>query len=143
MLFKILLLLLLYFLIIKPAFRIWSAYRNARRQMRDMQDAFRRATGNTGAPDGAPQDDRRSGNGRKAGWSTPVQKPKKIDPTTGEYVKFQEVTVTETTQSASSGHASAKNGSSQGSSSQSGSSSTETGIITEEQITDITWEDIK
>lgn len=82
-----------------------------------MQDAFARAAGLD------PDEVRRQQQEQKrakdhGGWTSPSPKKKKIDPKTGEYVKFKEVSVTETTN--------------------------ESGSYTsvEEQVTDVTWEDI-
>ncbi len=61
---------------------------------------------------------------RRPGWSAPTQRRKKIDPNVGEYVKFQEITVTETTQ-------------------QSADDTSRTTYTVEQQITDAEWEDIK
>jgi len=36
---------------------------------------------------------------RKGGWSSPIKRRKKIDPAVGEYVKFQEIKETGTSQS--------------------------------------------
>lgn len=61
---------------------------------------------------------------REGGWSAPAPKPKKFDKTTGEYVKFKEVTVDEKTEVSGS--------------TSDGSHFT----ATEEQITDVKWEEI-
>lgn len=62
---------------------------------------------------------------RRPGWSGPAQRRKKIDPSVGEYVKFQEIAVTDSTsQSDTAG-------------------SHDTTYTVEQQITDAEWEDIK
>lgn len=71
---------------------------------------------------GTQQQQRRSS--RRPGWSAPTQRRKKIDPEVGEYVKFQEITVTETTQ-------------------QPTGDTPHTSYPIEQQITDAEWEDIK
>ena len=63
---------------------------------------------------------------RKPGWSAPVPRRKKIDPSVGEYVKFQEIatseTVSQTTDTATG--------------------STTTTVSVEQQVTDAEWEEI-
>lgn len=63
-------------------------------------------------------------NERKAGWTAPVRRKKKIDRNVGEYIEYEEIT-----------RVSAPNAPNQ--SGQSGYT------FTEEQITDVEWEDIK
>lgn len=144
MFFYILLLLFLYFFVIRPLFRVWSVVHDARRQAQQAQDDFMRAAGFDpdafrGRRSRAANEPRRS----KTGWSEPRPVKKKIDSSTGEYVKFTEVEVTatsETTSSAQASGASAQAGSAQGASAKGSSKTTYT--ATEEQITDIEWTDI-
>lgn len=63
---------------------------------------------------------------RKPGWSTPSPHRKKIDPNVGEYVSFQEISVTESSQTTTD---------------TSGSSS-KNNYTTEQQVTDAEWVDI-
>ena len=76
----------------------------------------------------------------KTGWSEPRPVKKKIDSSTGEYVKFTEVEVTATETSTETSGTSAQAGSAQGASAKGSSKTTYT--ATEEQITDIEWTDI-
>ena len=62
---------------------------------------------------------------RKAGWSAPAAKPKKIGKDVGEYVAYENITVSETTTSTTT---------------DSGGSTT---VYTESRITDVEWEDVK
>lgn len=62
---------------------------------------------------------------RKPGWSAPIPRRKKIDPTVGEYVKFQEIQTEETIQQQSEPD---------------GTKSTSATI--EQQVTDAEWEEI-
>lgn len=65
---------------------------------------------------------------RKPGWSTPAERKKKIDPEVGEYVKFQEISVAETTETTE------KSGST--------TTTTTTTTVVEQQVIDAEWEDI-
>lgn len=141
MFFYILLLLFLYFFVIRPLFRVWSVVHDARRQAQQAQDDFMRAAGFDpdairGRRSRAANEPRRS----KTGWSEPRPVKKKIDSSTGEYVKFTEVEVTATETSTETSGTSAQAGSAQGASAKDSSKTTYT--ATEEQITDIEWTDI-
>ena len=141
MFFYILLLLFLYFFVIRPLFRVWSVVHDARRQAQQAQDDFMRAAGFDpdairGRRSRAANEPRRS----KTGWSKPRPVKKKIDSSTGEYVKFTEVEVTATETSTETSGTSAQAGSAQGASAKGSSKTTYT--ATEEQITDIEWTDI-
>lgn len=141
MFFYILLLLFLYFFVIRPLFRVWSVVHDARRQAQQAQDNFMRAAGFDpdairGRRSRAANEPRRS----KTGWSEPRPVKKKIDSSTGEYVKFTEVEVTATETSTETSGTSAQAGSAQGASAKGSSKTTYT--ATEEQITDIEWTDI-
>lgn len=136
MFFYILLLLFLYFFVIRPLVRVWSVVHDARRQAQQAQDDFMRAAGFDpdairGRRSRAANEPRRS----KTGWSEPRPVKKKIDSSTGEYVKFTEVEVTATETSTETSGTSAQAGSAQG-------ASKTTYTATEEQITDIEWTDI-
>ena len=141
MFFYILLLLFLYFFVIRPLFRVWSVVHDARRQAQQAQDDFMRAAGFDpdairGRRSRAANEPRRS----KTGWSEPRPVKKKLDSSTGEYVKFTEVEVTATETSTETSGTSAQAGSAQGASAKGSSKTTYT--ATEEQITDIEWTDI-
>ena len=141
MFFYILLLLFLYFFVIRPLFRVWSVVHDARRQAQQAQDDFMRAAGFDpdairGRRSRAANEPRRS----KTGWSEPRPVKKKIDSSTGEYVKYTEVEVTATQTSTETSGTSAQAGSAQGASAKGSSKTTYT--ATEEQITDIEWTDI-
>ncbi len=141
MFFYILLLLFLYLFVIRPLFRVWSVVHDARRQAQQAQDDFMRAAGFDpdairGRRSRAANEPRRS----KTGWSEPRPVKKKIDSSTGEYVKFTEVEVTATETSTETSGTSAQAGSAQGASAKGSSKTTYT--ATEEQITDIEWTDI-
>ena len=112
--FGTLLLLLFIIFIVIPFFRIlwrvWQFSSSVRKARRQMDDAMNSAFG---------------GNGSRPRQQQPrQQKKKKIDPSVGEYVAFEEVSVTaeETTDS--------------------DSSQTRT-VVTESQIEDAVWEEIK
>ena len=112
--FGFLLLLLLIFILL-PVFKIgwqlWSNMRRMRRFMANPQEFFRQQQANATA------------SARHPHASAPRRKAKKIDRDTGEYVRFEEVEVSEEEL------VMAQN-------------TTET-YTTESQITDIEWEDIK
>lgn len=109
----ILLLVLIWFL--RPLFKLGWTIHKARKQYNDM---FRQATGETPRRETQQQ--------RKGGWSTPPRREKKIPRDTGEYVKFSEVDVkTESTTTGSDGKTTDKST-----------------WATEQQIVDVTWQDI-
>ena len=97
----------------------------ARRQMRDLDEAFRRAGFQNpyGSAEEREEQRRREQTSRRGGWSAPPKKRKKIDKETGEYVKFTEVKVTETEQTDTTSGSAAE-------------------FRVEEQVTDVTWEDL-
>ncbi|MDE6283918.1 MAG: hypothetical protein K2L97_08025 [Muribaculaceae bacterium] len=117
----IFLLAIFFYFFIRPAWRIWRVYNNARKQARDMQNAFRRAAGLDPEAEKRARDNEQVR--RKGGWSTPEPRRKKIDPAVGEYIKFQEVTVDVTETSTD------------------GSETTYT-RVSEQQIEDVKWEDV-
>lgn len=113
-----------------------AARKHIEKQTRRMEDAFARAAGLD------PEEERRRRRERDnvrdhGGWTTPAPKKKKIDPEQGEYIKFKEVTVdvsqTTTAESEAAGY-SRRDGSSGG---------TTYSYTEEEQITDISWEEIR
>lgn len=116
-----------------PLFRVWRVVHRARRQMRDLDEAFRRAGFQNpfGTPEDREEQRRREQTSRRGGWSAAPEKRKKIDRDTGEYVKFTEVKVTESQTTSPEDAASGQ------------SSASSTDFRREEQITDVTWEDIK
>lgn len=127
----LIILVIIFFLFVRPAYRVWKAVDQARRQAREMNDAFRRAAGID------PEQERRrqarqKQTSRKGGWSEPVPKKKKIDPATGEYIRFKEITVEERSATASSTEASDPEGKHRAVS-----------VETEEQIVDVKWEELK
>lgn len=114
--------IIIFFLFIRPAWKVWKAVNTARRQAREMNDAFRRAAG-IDPDEERRQEASRKRASRKGGWTAPRPRPKKIDPEVGEYVKFKEVTVEADEKSADS------------------SQTTRTTIV-EQQVEDVKWEDI-
>lgn len=114
----ILLLFLLYFVVV-PLVKIGTKIYQARKSWRDM---YRTMSG----AGGFGQQSRQSQNGYgRAHDPQPKRKKKKIDPSVGEYVAFEEISVAESETKSSS-----DNG--------------KKGFYTEEQqIEDAVWEDIK
>lgn len=108
----ILLLLFIFFIVIplcKIAWRIWQVHSTFNRMRRQMNDAARASSGNASADPRGRQ---------------PRRPRKKIDPTVGEYVAFEEVE-TRTTASETSG------------------ADSRTGFKTESQVEDAVWEEIR
>lgn len=114
-LFSLLLIFILVFFIVIPLFRVGMAVYRARRQMRE----FARRVNNFG----------NNPYGNRSGGETPRQenpKPrKKIDPSVGEYVSFEEIAVSRVT----TGDTGSKG-------------KTRQATKTESQIVDVEWEDI-
>lgn len=109
--FSTLLLLLFLFFIVIPLVRVtWFLYK-ARRQARRFFDSM-----SSGA----------SGKGRRSSEPERPVHRKKIDPSVGEYIDFEEVTVTKTSTTTDA----------------SGKTTTTTSTVTESQITDVEWEEI-
>lgn len=105
-------LLLIVIFVVWPIVRVLYAIYRLRSQTRE---AFRRA-----ADAASAGQSRRN----KAGWSRTSRPHKKvIDPGEGEYVEWEEITVTQSTDTSSSGQA-------------------DTHTVTEQQVTDVEWEDI-
>jgi Sec-independent protein translocase protein TatA len=131
-LFLIIFLVVLPYLI--PALLRWIAGYAIKRKTRQMQDEFARAAGID--PDEMrrrqAQQERAS---REGGWTAPAAKPKKFNSDEGEYVRFNDVE-TET----SANNASQTSG--QGSARSDGSGSSGEYRRSEQQVEDVTWEDI-
>ena len=109
-------LFLLFIIFVLPKIiRGFLIVRRVRRQARQM---FEQMYGGAQQPQ---QEPRR----RKAGWSSPIPRRKKIDPNVGEYVRFQEISTEETVtqQTDTAGN-------------------TTTTVTVEQQITDAEWEDL-
>ncbi len=120
--FLILFLIFIFYFVVRPVYRIWSAVKRAQKQQKDFINSMFGARGADEAQTDADAEANERAR-RKGGWSTPRKKRKKIDPEVGEFVKFKETVVSEQdTKTASDG---------------SGASFT-----AEEQITDVTWEDL-
>lgn len=124
---KFLILLFLFIFVVWPLLKrllLWYA----RRKVRKMAEQFGRQAGFASgvAEDAKGRDGKASS--RKGGWSTPAPHRKKIDPSTGDYIRFQEVkttveTTVETAQTSADG-------------------ASRTTITTEEQVTDVEWVDL-
>lgn len=115
-------LIILFYVFIRPAYRVWKAVDTAKRRAREMNDAYRRAAGIDPDEERRQAAERRQAS-RKGGWTTPAPKPKKIDPAVGEYIKFKEVETPPAADPAQD------------------SRDTRT-IVTEQQVEDVKWEDI-
>lgn len=120
--FAILGLIILFYVFIRPAYKVWKAVDTAKRRAREMNDAYRRAAGIDPDEERRQAAERRQAS-RKGGWTSPSPKPKKIDPSVGEYIKFKEV-------ESDSASAPARDGNESRS------------IVTEQQVEDVKWEDI-
>lgn len=113
-----LLLILFLIFIVYPIIRAgWTVYR-LRRQARQAFEQFNRANN-----PGAQADARRN---RPAGWQPAPPHKKKISPDQGEYVRYEEISLTETTVVDDSET----------------DKSTTSSTTIEQQITDIEWEDL-
>ncbi|MDE7142493.1 MAG: hypothetical protein K2O33_06355, partial [Muribaculaceae bacterium] len=77
----IIIILVIFYFIARPAWRVYKAYRDPQKAMED----FLRRNGFSPAsePEPAPRD-----RGGKGGWSAPRPRKKKIDPAAGDYVRF-------------------------------------------------------
>lgn len=112
----IIILVILFWPAIKVAITVHRLKRNARNAYEQM---FNQAGG------ASPRSNQERE--RRGGWSqAPAAKRKKIGRDVGEYVKFEEIEYTSTTQSTASGE----------------SSATRTDFKTEQQIVDADWTDI-
>ncbi len=92
--FTIIFLILVFWWVIRPIWRVATAVNRARRQAQQMADAF---SGQSRQRHQQPQE-------RKAGWSTPMPHKKHVGKDVGEYVAFEEVSASETTPSTKSGN---------------------------------------
>lgn len=111
-----LLVLFIFFRYLARPLLLWYLKRKARRYFGQ----------NFGGFDGRPNDDRQR-QAHHSGSPQPEEHKKKIDKDVGEYVKFEEISVSESTFAATDS---------------SESSSTER-VEVEQQIVDVEWEDIK
>ena len=118
--------IIIFFLFVRPAYKVWKTVNQARHQAREMSDAFRRAAGIDPDEERRRQAEQKRAS-RKGGWTTPAPRRKKIDSATGEYVKFKEITVVES-----------ENGGSAGDNMRSSAAAE-----TEEQVVDVSWEELK
>lgn len=115
--------LLIFFFFIRPAYKVWQTVNRARKQARQMNDAFQRAAGLD--PDELRrQKEQQQRASRQGGWTTPPPRPKKISKDVGEYVKFKEVVVTDQTTFPSD------------------NSGDSCRVEREQQIVDVKWEDL-
>lgn len=117
--FTILFLILVFWWVIRPIWRVATAVNRARRQARQMADAFNQSTTGQGRP-------RQE---RKAGWSTPTPRKKHVAKDVGEYVAFEEVSASETFETTET----------------SGNTATTETLRSEtwERVSDAEWEEIK
>ncbi len=113
--FALLLLFILGYFILWPLLRAVWRIRAAQRNFRDMMSGASAGFGG-GVPSDAGE--------RKAGWSDKPRKPKKISSDTGEYVAFEEITVTDSQQTTVNADGS-------------------TDFVHEQQIVDVEWEELK
>lgn len=105
------------YLILRPMWKVWSISRRFRKgDYTVFEDLF----GQPGAQKRTSAYD--SSGRRRQGWTAPAVRRKKIGKDVGEYVKFQEVAVTDASRQQSS--------------------DTRTSYTREEQVTDIDWEEI-
>ena len=119
--FLILFLIFIFYFVVRPVYRIWSAVKRAQKQQKDFINSMFGARGVDDPPaDPEAAVDERAR--RRGGWSAPRRKRKKIDPEVGEFVKFKE---TEATVEGTSSDTASK-----------------ASFTAEEQITDVTWEDL-
>jgi len=117
----ILLIIFIYllYLVLKPMLKVWRTMNRMKKgDFSGLGDIFGQpgAQKSTSAYDASGQ--------RKAGWSAPGFRKKKIGKDVGEYVKFSEITVTETENTRSP-------------------EGNDGSYTTEQQVTDVEWEDIK
>lgn len=110
----IIFLVIIFLIFYLPKIAMWAAKFWLRRKLRN---SFGEAFDN---PNGA-----RDANKNKK--TSPPVKPKKIDPSVGEYVRFEEVEVTAETTTATDSQ---------------GNTTTKSEIKVEEQIVDVEWEDL-
>lgn len=110
----------LLYLVLRPVIRVWRTVNKVKQgDFSALGDLF----GQPGAQKSSSAYD--SAGNRKAGWTKARFRKKKIARDVGEYVKFSEVTLTREEREAAE------------------TQSAQTTYTTEQQITDIEWEDIK
>lgn len=120
-LFGLFLLIIFGYFIIWPVVKVLLRINAAKRQFRDMMNGGPAAAAGFGA---GGRDESR----RKGGWSrAPRRRRKKIPDDTGEYVAFEEITVTQTVTESTAG----------------GGEHARTDYTVEQQIIDVEWEDVK
>ena len=104
------------YLLLRPAFKVWRTYRKMKTGSFDIfGDLF-------GQPGGQRHTSQYEADGSR--WTKPRSKKKKISEDVGEYVKFSEITISETE-----------------SHRQAGAERNST-TITEQQVVDVEWEDL-
>ncbi len=113
----IILIVILFYFVARPAWRVYKAYRDPQKAMED----FLRRNGFTTAADSASGEAPRREKGRKGGWSAPAPRRKKIDAASGDYARFTELPADPSAPSATT---------------------TETSIEIESQTIDVTWEEL-
>lgn len=117
-----LLVLLCIFLLIyyAPRILLWIAQNRIRKQAQQYSEAFRQAAGMNNGGGQRPAAE------RKGGWTAPIPRRKKIDPQTGEYIRFQEIDTTNICTEESPD----------------GRGNTESSVEAEQQVVDIQWTDL-
>lgn len=110
-------LILIFIFIIWPIIRVgWTIHRMRSQARKAYEEMYARATG----------DNREAQPSRKAGWSRPARaKAKKIDSSVGDYVAFEEIKVERTENRFSDGGSAPRS------------------TVTEQQITDVEWEEVR
>ncbi len=115
--FEFLLLLFIIFIVVPIARVAWTIYK-VRRQYRQAFEAARAQSGRQ-----QPRQERN----RRGGWTVPLRKkPKVVDRSEGEYVEWEDISVTETTTDGTKSY----------------STHTES-VHIEERVSDAEWEEIK
>lgn len=119
-LFLLLFLAYLLYIVLRPVIKVWRTMSKVKRgDFSALGDIF----GQPGAQKSSSAYD--SDGNRKAGWTKARFRKKKIASDVGEYVKFSEVTLSREEREAAE------------------AASARTTYTTEQQITDIEWEDVK
>lgn len=123
-LFGLFLLIIFGYFIIWPVVKVLLRINAAKRQFRDMMNGGGPAAA-AGFGAGGRDESR-----RKGGWSrAPRRRRKKIPDDTGEYVAFEEITVTQTVTESTAAGADGEHA--------------RTDYTVEQQIIDVEWEDVK
>lgn len=120
--FGLFLLIVFFLFIVRPIYKVWRTYSKIRKgDLSGFADIFGQPGSQKGDsslnPDGS----------RKAGWTRPRIRKKKIPSGMGEYVKFTEIETTETASTAETAEGTSR----------------QTDFTVEQQITDVEWEDVK